>query len=131
MAAANSKKNILVMDSDEISLYMVEQLLLERYSIFPALSGRKALDFVYRKRFIPDLILLDLLMPDIDGWDIYDLLKATDFLRDVPIAFLTSLDNAKEKKRASESGVADYITKPYCKEAFITRIEAILIPSVP
>jgi len=118
------KRKILFVDDDEVHLLMAEDLLKEEYDIFTAESGKKALELIY-KRFIPDLIILDIIMPDMDGWEAFYRLKSISFLNDVPIAFLTSLHGANDRKHAQELGAADFITKPFDKQTLVQSIENI------
>ncbi len=65
-------------------------------------------------------------MPDLDGWEIFNRLRAVSFLKNVPIVFLTSVSESVGVTRAQEIGAADYITKPYDKDDLLNRIEKIL-----
>jgi len=109
----NTKKKILLIDDDEIHLSIAEMFLKDEYEIYKATSGEGALKYLYRNEFIPDLIMLDVIMPNMDGWEVFNRIKAISLLRNVPIVFLTSADGEKEKKRAREIGAVDYITKPF------------------
>jgi len=120
----NEKKKILLVDDDEIHLLAAKSMLMNEYTIFTANSGKKALELIY-KRFNPDLIILDIIMPEMDGWETFHRLKAISFLYGTPIAFLTSLHGTNDKKHAQELGAADFITKPLDKEALLKSIETI------
>jgi CheY-like chemotaxis protein len=121
----NKLKKIFLVDDDEIYLSMLETLLKDKYELIAAKSGKEALENLI-KGVIPNLILLDILMPDLDGWETFNRLRAISFLQDVPIVFLTSVVESNEVKRAEEMGAADYITKPYDKDDLLDRIEKIL-----
>jgi CheY-like chemotaxis protein len=116
---------ILLVDDSEIHLVIAENILSQKYLVTKASSGREALNILF-KGFVPNLILLDVLMPDIDGWEVYNKIKGMPFLKNVPVAFLTSLDGEKEKLYASRLGAADLITKPYESSELLGRIESIL-----
>ena len=120
----NEKKQILLVDDDEIHLSVAEAILGNEYQVMSTKSGKEALDYMMRGP-VPDLVLLDILMPRMDGWETFNRLKAISLLRDVPIAFLTSVDGAAEKIHAQEIGAADYITKPFEREALLKRVKAI------
>jgi DNA-binding response OmpR family regulator len=109
----NERKKILLVDDDDIQLGIAEFFLKDEYEIYKARSGGEALKYLYNKEFTPNLILLDILMPDIDGWEVFNRIKAISLLKDVSIIFLTSVEEETEKKRAYKMGIADYITKPY------------------
>jgi len=125
MADANEKKRILLIDDDETHLLIAQSMLKHDYQTIVAKSGHEALE-LFIKGISPDLVLLDILMPNMDGWEIYHQIKGISLLRDVPIAFLTSESDAMEEKRAYEMGAADYIMKPYDKTDLLKRIERML-----
>ena len=122
---ANSLKILLVDDSD-VHLMIAENILKEKYNIITAKSGKEALALLAKDKLVPNLILLDVLMPDMDGWEVYNKLKGISLLQNVPVAFLTSLDGEKEKLYASRLGAADLITKPYDSTELLKRVETIL-----
>ena len=122
---ANSLKILLVDDSD-VHLMIAENILKEKYNIITAKSGKEALALLAKDKLVPNLILLDVLMPDMDGWEVYNKLKGISLLQNVPVAFLTSLDGEKEKLYASRLGAADLITKPYDSAELLKRVETIL-----
>jgi len=118
-------KKILVVDDSEIHLLLVEGILKGKYDTTTAKSGKEALAII-SKGYIPDFILLDVLMPEIDGWETFNKIKGISLLRDVPIAFFTSLDGEKEKRYAAQIGAADMINKPCEGEELLRRIKSIL-----
>ena len=125
MSENTEKKKILLVDDEKSSISIAEVMLSDNYSVASADTCNKALKLIIND-FIPDLILLDILMPDTDGWETFNTLKGVSLLRGVPIAFLTSVDNPEAAKRARELGAADYIMKPYNKADLLSRIGKIL-----
>jgi len=125
MALLKKKKKILAVDDSEIDLDLLEALLQDKYTVLPTKSGKEALDYLLHFSNV-DLILLDLIMPEMDGWETFSRIRDLGNITDVPIAFLTSVHGEKEQNRAKEIGAADYIFKPYTKEDLINRIEVIL-----
>jgi methyl-accepting chemotaxis protein len=115
------KKKVLIVDDDIIHLEMVEAVLSDKYEVTTAKSGKDALGFFYQG-LVPDLILLDLIMPDMDGWSTYGRLKAISGLYDTPIAFFTSSNDPKDVQHAREMGAVDYIKKPYDRNDLLRRI---------
>jgi len=101
-------------------------MLEESFDIFNAKSGGEALKYLYDSKFIPNLILLDILMPDMDGWEVFNRIRAISLLKNVPIAFCTSLNEITDEQKAFDLGADDYIRKPYDKEILINRINNIL-----
>jgi len=118
----NDIKKILIVDDNDVHLMIANNILKDKYEIVTAKSGKEALGML-SKGLVPNLILLDILMPEMDGWETYNLIKGISLLRDVPIAFLTSLNGVREKMYASNIGAADMITKPYEGADLLSRVE--------
>ena len=118
-------KKILLVDDSDVHLVIAENILKDKYEIVTAKSGKEALN-ILTKGLIPDLILLDILMPEMDGWETFNKIKGISLLKDVPIAFLTSLDGVREKLYASRIGANDLITKPYDGQDLLGRIEKLV-----
>jgi CheY-like chemotaxis protein len=112
-------------DDEEIDLEMVVSVLQGKYDMFTAKSGKEALGLFYQG-LVPDLILLDLIMPDMDGWNTYTRIKAISNIHDIPIAFFTVSDDPTNIQHAREIGAVDYIKKPYDKDDLLKRIGKIL-----
>ena len=118
-------KNILIVDDSDVHLLIADNLLKEKYKTVMAKSGKEALRLL-TGGYTPNLILLDILMPDMDGWETFNLIKGINHLRDVPVAFLTSLNGAREKQYAANIGAADMISKPYDGDDLLNRIDKML-----
>jgi CheY-like chemotaxis protein len=123
--AVNEKRKILIMDDDSIHLEMVQAVLQNEYDILSAKSGKEAMALFYQG-LVPHLLLLDLIMPEMDGWDTYGRVKAISSLHDIPIAFFTTSNDPKDVQHAKEIGAVDYIKKPYDKDDLLCRIGKIL-----
>ncbi|MDR1840286.1 MAG: response regulator [Treponema sp.] len=122
----DEKKKILLVDDDEIEHDIAKNILSDKYEVYTAKSGKEALNYLYNSGFAPSLILLDILMPEMDGWDLFNRIKAISFLKNVPIVFLTSVNKTEGEKRAHDIGADDFITKPYESDKLLDRIEKIL-----
>jgi len=122
----DEKKKILFVDDDEVQHIICGNMLSDKYEIYKAKSGTEALNYLYSSGFIPNLILLDILMPEMDGWEVFNRIKAISFLKNVPIAFITSVNKTEGEKRALDIGAYDFITKPCEKDMLLDRIEKIL-----
>jgi putative two-component system response regulator len=116
-------KKILLVDDDETQLLTAENILKNEYEIITAQSGKEALEFLCGG-LVPNLILLDIFMPNMDGWEVFNRIKAISFLQNVPIIFVTAVRRTDEQKRGYEMGAADYITKPYNKAELTEKIKA-------
>lgn len=102
---------ILTVDDDPVNTQFIESALKDDYDIFTASNGFDAVSQL--AEYLPDLILLDVMMPDISGFDICNIIKADERFADIPIIFLTALDTQEDELRGLELGGIDYITKPF------------------
>jgi phosphoserine phosphatase RsbU/P len=102
---------VLVVDDVKANVDILVQALRDEYKLSVALGGQQAMDAVVRS--LPDLVLLDIVMPDIDGYEICRRLRAAEATRELPIMFLSSLEDVKNKTRGFEVGGNDYLTKPF------------------
>jgi len=119
----NARKNIVLVDDDEIHLSITEESLKDEYDIFMVKSGEEALALLNKNEIIPDLIMLDILMPVMDGWVVFDKINDIAALKFTPIMFFTSLDEESAKEKAYELGAFDYITKPCEHSVLVDRIK--------
>jgi len=110
----DDKKKVLVVDDDDIYLGLAKTALGKDYEVFTAGSGKDALKLFFNG-LIPNLVLLDLIMPEMDGWNAYNRIKGISNLHRVPIAFFTSSDDPEDKALAVKMGAVDFIKKP-CKD---------------
>ncbi len=117
-----TKGNILIVDDALDNLNLLYATLVQRgYEVRKAISGTMALMGVQSAP--PNLILLDIRMPDMDGYEVCQRLKASEDHCDIPIIFLSALDEPLDKVQAFSLGAADYITKPFQTEEVLARIE--------
>ncbi|WP_163340424.1 sigma 54-interacting transcriptional regulator [Desulfopila sp. IMCC35008] len=120
--SVSRKNNILIVDDTPENLSVLRQLLTERgYLVRPALSGEIALKAV--KTQIPDLILLDIMMPDMDGYEVCSILKLDKATAHIPIIFISALTEVGEILKAFQAGGVDYITKPFRTEEVLARVK--------
>ena len=122
----NSRKIILLVDDDEIHLSITESELKDEYEVVMVRSGEEALEYLGKSQTIPDLILLDILMPMMDGWVVFDKINDIAALKFTPIMFYTSLDEESAKEKAYEIGAFDYITKPCEQSVLLNKIKGTL-----
>lgn len=107
----NKKKSILVVDDAKENLDVLVYLFKDKYTVLTASNGPSALQMVLTK--LPDLILLDIMMPGMDGYEVCQHLKNDDYTKNIPIIFLTALTEAIDEVKAFDIGAVDYITKPF------------------
>lgn len=116
-----SKGNILVVDDTPANLRLLTNLLRESgYEVRPASNGHLALRTV--ESILPDLILLDIMMPDLDGYEVCQRLKSSERSRNVPIIFISAINETMDKVKAFNLGGVDYITKPFEPEEVLARV---------
>ncbi len=116
---------ILVVD-DQDDILQTTALVLRKggYDVETASKGLDALEAVRRGR--PDLILLDIEMPGMDGWETLRLLRLEDSTRDIPVAMFSILFDVNEKIRALQLGAQEYVTKPFSVDDLLGRIEIVI-----
>ena len=116
-----SRPTILTVDDSSDILAMISGLLKDRYRVKVANSGEKALTVISSSP--PDLILLDIMMPGMGGYEVCERLKADPATRDIPIIFLTAKCESEDEIRGFELGAVDYITKPISPSKLLARVK--------
>lgn len=104
-------RTILLVDDAKTNIDVLVQALKNDYKLGVAMDGPTAID--YTKTYMPDLILLDILMPDMDGFEVCREIKKDPLTRAIPIIFITAVDEVEHKTKGFETGAVDYITKPF------------------
>lgn len=117
---------LVYIDDDEEMLELVKAILVQHgYSVEGASGGREGLELV--RHALPDLVLLDLMMPDMDGWDVYQHLKADESTRDIPVIILTAkVQNLDKTLGLSIAKVEGYIAKPFSPHELVEQIQTVL-----
>lgn len=116
--------HILVVDDDPMNLRIAQKMLEEFYSVDCVNSGMEALKYLRRKR--PDLILLDLHMPELDGFEVMNQIRMDESLCEIPVIFLTADDDKVTEVRGFRAGAMDFITKPFVADLMVARVKRIL-----
>jgi DNA-binding response OmpR family regulator len=118
------KKKILVVDDEEDILHFLELVLGEKgYEVFTAAGGQEALTRAHIDQ--PDLILLDIMMPQMDGWEVLKLLRIDDETASIPVAMLSARTEARDRVQGLQEGAVDYICKPFSLQELLGKIEAV------
>ena len=121
-SASESAGLIVIVDDNLQNLQMLKAILEDKgYEIRAAISGKLALDAINQVR--PDLILLDIMMPEMSGYEVCEYLKSNEETKDIPVLFISALDDPEDKMRAFEAGGLDYIPKPFHIEEVIMRVQ--------
>ena len=120
---AGQPANILIVDDTPANLQVLAGMLKDRgYKVRPVPGGKLAL--LAAQREPPDLILLDINMPDMNGYEVCERLKADDDLKGIPVIFISALTEQLDKVKAFATGGVDYITKPFQMEEVHARVQA-------
>jgi CheY-like chemotaxis protein/DNA-binding CsgD family transcriptional regulator len=119
---ADKKSRILVIDDDKDFLEMAGDFLEGLYEVSFAKSGEQALEYLAGGR-VPDLILLDVSMPGMNGYKTMEKINALDGMAGTPVIFLTAMDETEAELKGLALGAVDYITKPFVKEILLKRLE--------
>lgn len=115
-------RTVLIVDDTEANVSLLEAILSDEYITRSASSGSEALEIANRTQ--PDLILLDIMMPDMNGYDVCRALKANAVTKNIPVIFVTALLNPGDETRGFETGAVDYITKPFNCAVVRIRVKA-------
>lgn len=122
MEKQETKPKVLVVDDSEFELQLVDFILQEKnYQTVLAGNGTDAL--IILETLTPDLILLDIMLPDFDGFEVCKKLKTIDTIKDIPVIFFTSLSNIDDIVKGFEAGGVDYVTKPFNTDELLVRIK--------
>jgi putative two-component system response regulator len=117
----NSRGIVFMVDDDITNLTVARNNLSGNYQVVTAPSGEKL--FMLLDRIIPDIILLDIQMPDMDGFMIMEKLKSNEKTANIPVIFLTAKIDPETEAKGLNMGAVDYITKPFSRELLIKRID--------
>jgi diguanylate cyclase (GGDEF)-like protein len=116
-----TKPKIFIIDDAPENIRMLMETLKEDYAIIPATDGEKAIKML-QTHSLPDLILLDIIMPGADGYEICRRLKSDEITKDIPIIFITAKDQEEDEVMGLRLGAVDYITKPFCMPVVKARV---------
>ena len=105
------KYSVLIVDDERSNIRVLNSILNPDYTVYAASDGRDAIEAA--EEFLPDVILLDIIMPDMDGYDVVFRLKSSEKTKDIPVIFITGLDGKEDKKKGIALGASDYIAKPF------------------
>jgi len=109
--SSEKKYSILIVDDESANISTLKTILSPEYTIYASCNGEETLEVV--EEFMPDVILLDIIMPGMDGYQVITALKDSEKTKDIPVIFITGLDSADAEEKGLILGAADYITKPF------------------
>ena len=125
MTLESYKNRILVVDDNEATLYLFKKMLEGQYTLFSASGGREALR-ILNEQVPPDIILLDIMMPEMSGYTLFEEIKKDPRIASIPILFVTALGSQSDEEKGLATGAVDYIVKPIVHQVLLARIKNIL-----
>jgi putative two-component system response regulator len=114
---------ILIVDDVEINRMILCEILQDDYQIIEAADGREALKILFEDDVLPTVVLLDIVMPDIDGFQVLEQMKLNDKTKNIPVLFITAATSDESESRGLTSGAADYVTKPFNHDVVRARVD--------
>jgi two-component system response regulator VicR len=125
-----SRRAVYIEDEQEMIDLVKLILIRKHYEVIGASGGREGLDTV--RRLHPDVILLDLMMPDMDGWEVYQQIKTDDEIKNIPVIIITAkAQNIDKVLGLYIAKVDDYISKPFSPRELLDSLEKVLMKSEP
>jgi putative two-component system response regulator len=118
---SHSRKKILLVDDDPVNLKMARNTLMGFYDVFTVPSAEKM--FIFLEKTLPDMILLDVLMPDVDGYEAMKRMMGKEHTKHIPVIFLTSKSDMGSEMEGLSLGAVDYIAKPFIPQLLLKRVE--------
>ncbi len=116
-----SECTVLIVDDAETNIDILLDILGEEYDVAVAMDGESALEAIEEEQ--PNLILLDIMMPGMDGYKVCKRIKDNSATAHIPVVFLTALTGVEEKKKGFEMGAVDYITKPFEASEILSKVK--------
>ncbi|MCL2721541.1 MAG: response regulator [Treponema sp.] len=114
-------KKILIIDDEKINILSLAHFLNPQYEIIVAKNGITGIKAAEKQK--PDLILLDVIMPEMNGYEVLEKLKESDETKDIPVIFITGMTNAENKEKGQQLGAVDFISKPFDKAVVKEKID--------
>jgi signal transduction histidine kinase/FixJ family two-component response regulator len=109
--AAGKKNSVLIVDDEKVNISTLKGILSPEYTVYASINGKEAIETA--NKFLPDIILLDVLMPDLDGYETITILKESEKTKYIPVIFITGLDDNQAEIKGLALGALDYISKPF------------------
>ena len=119
----NNNDTILIVDDIEINRMILREILQDDYHIIEAANGGDVLKILFEDKTLPTIVLLDIMMPGIDGFEVLERMKSDDETKNIPVLFITAADSHETESRGLMSGAADYITKPFNHNVVRARVD--------
>jgi len=115
------RQKVLIIDDSPLTVRLLADILQNDYEIIKAYSGTEGIEAAWRHE--PDIIILDVVMRGLDGYEVCKILKSNDITKNIPIIFITSLGDSEDERKGLEAGAIDYITKPFSEPIVKIRVK--------
>nr|AGS52972.1 sensory box histidine kinase/response regulator [uncultured bacterium contig00030] len=125
MMEKTDKNSVLIVDDENSNIIALTNILKHDYTVYAATNGQEAIEAA--KEFLPDVILLDIIMEDMDGYEVFSLLKAEEKTSGIPVIFITGLVSIEDEEKGLDLGAADYITKPFHPAIVRLRVHKLIL----
>lgn len=120
------ENTMLIVDDTEINREILQLLFHDRYAVLEAENGREAMEVLESCKGNVDIILLDLMMPGLDGFGMLEKIKTNDDTRNIPVVVITSSGSAEDQVKAFDLGANDYVNKPFIPEIVVSRVNNVM-----
>jgi len=114
---------ILIVDDIDINRMILKEILQDDYKVIEASSGYEACKILFEYNIMPTAVLLDIIMPEIDGFQVLERIKGNEKTKNIPVLFITAADSDETESRGLKSGAADYVTKPFNHDVVRARVD--------
>ena len=114
---------ILIVDDIDINRIILREILQDDYQIIESANGAEALKILFEQNILPTIVLLDIMMPDIDGFQVLEQMKSNNETKNIPVLFITAADSDETESLGLKRGAADYITKPFNHDVVRARVD--------
>ena len=115
------KYSVLIVDDESLNIRALTHILGPDYTLYAEKSGQGAIEAA--EKLLPSVILLDIIMPGMDGYDVIKALKNSEKTKDIPVIFISGLSDADAEKKGLALGAADYLAKPFSPETVKLKVE--------
>ncbi|MDR1742133.1 MAG: response regulator [Synergistaceae bacterium] len=123
MGNVKKRDKVLVVDDVDMNRMILDAILCDDYDVIQAEDGFQAIDILYNSVDLPGIVLLDIMMPDMDGFEVLDLIKSNTRTADIPVVFITAADIESTEMRGLRSGAVDYVSKPFNPDVVKARVD--------
>jgi PleD family two-component response regulator len=119
---SNKRGTVLIVDDERFNITVLRDLLDPEYDTMVAKNGKQALSRIASSATLPDLVLLDIMMPEMNGYEVCEHLKNDPVTADIPVVFISAMNQVGDEAKGLGLGAIDYITKPFSPDLVLLRV---------